>query len=1788
MTCFLRGAFGCVFLAGLLLLLDSGSARAADVVGAMAADFGVTPEGGASLMVPISVPPGTTGVQPKITLQLGNGGASGPLGVGGSVGGISYITRCPQNKYFDGATIPVRYAATDRFCLNGQRLVPISGTYGANGTEYRTSYDEFSKIISYGTAGSGPQRFEVYKQSGEILQYGQTTDSRIEAPGRSDVRVWALNEIADRAGNAITFKYFEDTTSGEFGIEKIEYTKNASQNLNAYNRVDFIYATRPDTQYIFEAGGKISQTKRLTNVKSYAENTLFRDYQITYGTGARNRSRVSSIKECTATDCFPASTISWTSNGSAQFAEVALSGTLGVTGAAFADYKVAGSGDFNGDGLTDLYLMPVDDKGRIKNTSTHYVFLGKTDGTFTTVNYSPTIPSPGPANYIQYKVSGAGDINGDGLTDLFVMLSDNFGRSGSTSYYYTWISDGDGTFTPVNLGFPQGAVNNYGVSAVGDFNGDGRTDLHLMVMDDYNRSNGNANDYLWVGRTDGKFDSVLLSGTQGITGSAYDDYVVATTGDFNGDGLSDFYLMKANTSGGTQGVLSTSYFWMSNTDNTFTTVALPETRPENYRVGAADDFNGDGLVDLFFHKASSKSGNSSSTSDYFIMISRGDGTFENNPIAVPTGYWNDHILAAVDDFDGDGLPDMYWYRGDGTGRVADVASAEHWVWFNKGNSTFVRTAVGVANGSYRKYSVAASGDFTGDGLADLYWLRSDEYGRSNGDGADYVRVNAWQIPDLLAGVQNGVGNNASVQYQPLTNSTVYTKGTGATYPVQDIIGPMRVVRTLNTRSGASDGSAAGTSQTYEYEALRNHVNGLGSLGFAKTRVKDSQTNIVTESVFSQDYATRKEGLLTSAKKTTSTNVVFENKTLTWTVTSLPTADGSPRYSRFNTQTVTAKRDLNNVLTATITETTTYDAYGYPTNIVNQTVNGSNTFRKTTVNVYTHTPSNWKLGRLTSATVTHQAPGQPNQVRSSGFTYHPTTGLMTSETIQPGDALFHTKTYAHNGFGAVTSVTETWGSPDTDGITATSRVTSYTYDAKSRYKLTETNPLNHVQTTAYHPVHGLPVSTTGPNNLTTSWEYDAFGRVTKETRSDGTQTVTTRSKHVPFDPPFCLPPFIPCQQPPAGEIGLAETARIKTVVTTTGAPTVTTYEDLLYREVRKTVQALDGRLLHVDTLYDRMGRVSKKSEPFYDGATPLWTTITYDLLDRPLTTTAPDSSTQTVSYNGLIETSTNELNQTKTVRKDAMGQMVEVKDHDLNTTTYVYDALGQLISMSDPSSNVTTTTYDVRGNKIAMSDPDKGSWTYRYNALGLLVEQTDAKGQVTHMTYDVLGRMLTRIDDATAANPASRTATWVYDTATKGIGKLHSVSMPGYSATSSYDSLGRPSATTEVIDGLSFTSQVTYDASGRPQDTIYPTGLTVRNVYNARGYLEVVQNTAGTQEYWRALAADERGNITQFRLGNGVESIRAYNPLTGFLDSIYSSKATTAIQNLTYGFNALGNLVSRTDARQSLSESFIYDNLNRVTSSTVNSGSGNVTVSVTYNALGNITSKSDVGTYTYAQLHGGCTGGAQPGPHAVTQVSGIKNATYCYDANGNMTSGDGKLVSYTAFDMASLISKGGKSVAITYGPDRARYKRVDTGTTGTVTTLYIGGKAMERINRGGVIETKHYIGDFAVVTTSGTTTQTSYLLRDHLGSVDVITDEAGAVLERMSFDAWGKRREVTWQAMADATAYVPLVTTRGFTGHEQLDPVGLVHMNGRVYDPELGDGPPLWWEGNPLVGPLGSS
>ncbi len=78
----------------------------------------------------------------------------------------------------------------------------------------------------------------------------------------------------------------------------------------------------------------------------------------------------------------------------------------------------------------------------------------------------------------------------------------------------------------------------------------------------------------------------------------------------------------------------------------------------------------------------------------------------------------------------------------------------------------------------------------------------------------------------------------------------------------------------------------------------------------------------------------------------------------------------------------------------------------------------------------------------------------------------------------------------------------------------------------------------------------------------------------------------------------------------------------------------------------------------------------------------------------------------------------------------------------------------------------------------------------------------------------------------------------------------------------------------------------------------------------------------------------------------------------------------------------------------------------------------------------------------------------------------------------------------------------------------------------------------------------------------------YLFGDHLGSVDTLTNRAGDVIvERLSYDAWGQRRAPNWDdAQSQLTS---TVLERGFTGHEHLDDVQLIHMNGRVYSPSLG-------------------
>jgi RHS repeat-associated protein len=77
----------------------------------------------------------------------------------------------------------------------------------------------------------------------------------------------------------------------------------------------------------------------------------------------------------------------------------------------------------------------------------------------------------------------------------------------------------------------------------------------------------------------------------------------------------------------------------------------------------------------------------------------------------------------------------------------------------------------------------------------------------------------------------------------------------------------------------------------------------------------------------------------------------------------------------------------------------------------------------------------------------------------------------------------------------------------------------------------------------------------------------------------------------------------------------------------------------------------------------------------------------------------------------------------------------------------------------------------------------------------------------------------------------------------------------------------------------------------------------------------------------------------------------------------------------------------------------------------------------------------------------------------------------------------------------------------------------------------------------------------------------YLHTDYLGSITALTNTTGSIVEQNAYDPWGRRRNPADWSFTNVTA--PTLLSRGFTGHEHIDELTLINMNGRVYDPVLG-------------------
>lgn len=1659
-------SMGMIRLAVTFVLVFAAPLSAITVAGHTAGQFQVNESGSANYSVPISVVPGTAGIEPQLALTYDSQGRNSLLGVGWSLSGLSVISRCPATVAQDGSFAPVDFDSNDRFCLDGERLMSIGGVYGANATEYRTEQNSFRQIISNGQAGSGPSSFTVRTKSGLTFEYGGTSNSRIEAEGKTSVLFWAVNKITDTKGNYLTVSYSE--VDGEYWPTRIDYTGNTAANLTPYASVQFVYTSRTDVVPRFLHGSLLQVSKRMSTIRAYEGTQLYREYRLGYQTSeSTQQSRLISLTECGSDgNCFAPTAFTWKAWVSTDF-------NFNGVGSGFWSGHAGGAannfqGDFNGDGKTDIMRYATSPAGSWQVVLSTGSSFGGGGGVWTG-------HSGGPSNNF------LGDFNGDGKSDIMGYVSGN-----------TWkvaLSTGN-SFSGVGSGNWSGHSGGVDDNFLGDFNGDGKTDIagytgvsnlwHVTLSTGSNFNGVGSGQ--WAGHNEGERDTLI--------------------GDFNGDGRSDL-LGNTNSQGQWKVGLSSGTSFSAPGSGTWIGLDVDGTEV------VLGDFNGDGKTDLASHD---------SGDNWDVSLS--DGT---NFEAPGSGRWYGHSEGIYENFTGD-------FNGDGMTDIAAHLGGGSWdVCLSTGTNFQCEGWNGHGGGSSNNFP----GDYNGDGKTDIMGYSSS--------GSWHVTLAGGPPVDVLTSIVDGHGLTTNVEYSMLTDPAVYTKDTGATYPEQDFQGPMLVVKSYST----SNGIGGLATYLYQYAGAKVNLQGRGFRGFGRTTITDQHTGIKSTIYYERDYRC----ISTKIRRTEERQ---PNGLLLQEVDNTIVVQDHGFGVNFSYVGTSIAKDfeLDGNLVSVVTTSAVYDQ---PGNVLTLSVDYGEGLTETTVNSYEDDPGLWFLGRLTRSEVTKTAPGRPTLTRVSAFVYDVTSGLLTSEIIEPDNpALRLEKSYIHDAYGNIAVSTVA-------GQGFSSRSTNTVADGRGRFVQQSTNALGHTETKTY--VLGNLSSREGPNQLITSWLYDGFGRPNRELRPDGTETLTTYEK---------------CST------GCPEGSVYYVRQDITGAPYTIHYFDILDRVIREETQGFDGSPVYVDKKYNARGLLKMVSEPYFPWETPVWLDHHFDLLNRVDTETAPGERVTTYSYDGRIVTTTNPLGQISIRELDAKGQLIRSTDNLGSSVFYDYDAFGNLLEVTGPSSTLSVMTYDLRGNRTSIEDADTGTTTFVYNALGELASQTDAKMTTVSMVYDLLGRMVQRVEP-------EGTGLWTYDTRSGGIGKLSSVSRGDYQEDHFYDSLGRELEVRYTIGGTAFSLRKAYDAVGRPEVLTYPTGFGVRTVYNLYGYPQEIQRVSDNFRLWRANTVNAKGQLVQVGLGSSLVSTRTYDSDTGLLERVRAGVA----QDLSFGYDVLGNLVNRQDNLRSLSESFQYDGLNRLVSSQV---AGRPAVTLSYDSLGNITSKSDVGTYTYGE------NGA--GPHAVTSIIGPKAGNYSYDPNGNMlqrqklylvgqlfadgfesgnTSAWGgptgsppptsTTISYTSFNKPKQFVEGTTSLAFSYGPEYERYRQVVTTAGGSTTKIYVGG-IFERETSGGVTRDLHYLkagGEtFALHTVTGpgpTTSQwTRFLLSDHLGSIQTITNEAGGIIEALSFDAWGLRRDAqTWMPASSVNASVD----RGFTGHEHLDEVALIHMNGRVYDPVIG-------------------
>lgn len=818
------------------------------------------------------------------------------------------------------------------------------------------------------------------------------------------------------------------------------------------------------------------------------------------------------------------------------------------------------------------------------------------------------------------------------------------------------------------------------------------------------------------------------------------------------------------------------------------------------------------------------------------------------------------------------------------------------------------------------------------------------------------------------------------------------------------------------------------------------------------------------------------------------------------------------------------------------------------------------------------------GRLLAVKVFGTSTAAGQRISETTYTYYPDgdarARLLQSVTI---------KNLSANGVANSTQVTSYNYTIHPNKLVATMTVNGpvagngdaivYTYDTAGNL-ISVKNSLNHTITYSNYNALGLPGKVTGENGAvteftynargnmltrrehvsgttaTTSYLYDAHGRVIRVTHPDGKV----------FDYMYAL----------NGKVSHIRTTR-PAFMEISHDGLITETKTISYNLYGVPMQIVDQK--HWTTLEPVCNPIcviesepSGPGQPGGSGQVVEHSQVTsshfIDYDSSGFVSAVRGNNGQNVRYtydaNGNVATIRDSLNRVTTLTRDRQQNVIQSKDPLNGLTKFEYDRIGRLTKVIDPRNRPTVYIYDGFGQLWSQSSPDTGVTTFEHNTGGQLTKMTRQSGAMTTYGYDALGRL-------SAVAAGGQTQAFTYDNCTNGKSRLCKIADPHGELTYTYNPQGRVLTQGQKIgtSTVSFGQTYVYDNLGRLTGVNYPGGVSAGYGY-ANGQLAAMTVKIGSTTHNVATNITRLpfGPVTGWTYGNGLTRAIAYD-LDGRPTSVRTNVSwNTAVQNLAYLYDQNDQITRITNAIDGTqSQNYTYDALGRLTRSERVGATSTFYNTWTYDANGNRTGS------------GGRSGDAlfPPAPHVIdagsNRLLSLSGSNFSYDTNGNTTAsplGGGAAYAYSPFNRLNRVVKGGVTADYWINALGQRtYKRhgsLDTqrgflyGPSGQLEVEYAWGdsNASRRWT--------HYLrlpGGEPIAMVRGN--QLYMIHTDHLGRPEIATNSAKAVVWR------GLNRAFDRAVTQDGIGGLNL----GFPGQYWDEESGLWYNMHRTYDPLTG-------------------